>query len=274
MAGAQFKVALSQDMNVRTYDYGLFAGSIKEPIQLSLRDSQGKTQKHTVYRVKPEMRSKKLTIPAFEYKMLADSIAYVAFNSFSTDSAENAFIAHFEEISKSKAIIFDIRNNGGGTTPWRTLRYLIQQPQTIHKWYTRDYKPAFRAWGRKQETYGGQNTLAPNDEFIYDKPVIVLTSARTFSAAEDFAGAFRSLNRGLLIGEATGGSTGQPLTISLPGNLTARICTKRDMFGNGEDFVGKGVIPNIFVAPTVSDVRNGRDPVLEAAILELTGDNK
>lgn len=273
MAGAQFKVALSQDMNVRTYDYGLFAGSIKEPIQLLLRDSQGKTKKHTVYRVKSEMRSKKLVIPAFEYKILADSIAYVAFNSFSTDSAENAFIAHFEEISKSKAIIFDIRNNGGGTTPWRTLRYLIQQPQTIHKWYTRDYKPAFRAWGRKQETYGGQNTLAPNDEFIYDKPVIVLTSARTFSAAEDFAGAFRSLNRGLLIGEATGGSTGQPLTISLPGNLTARICTKRDMFGNGEDFVGK-VIPDISVAPTVSDVRNGRDPVLEAAILELTGDNK
>jgi C-terminal processing protease CtpA/Prc len=98
---------------------------------------------------------------------------------------------------------------------------------------------------------------------------MVLTSARTFSAAEDFAAAFKTMNRGLIIGEPTGGSSGQPLFITLPGNGTARICTKRDMLGNGEEFVGKGIIPDKFVSPTVQDVRNGVDAELQAAIGEL-----
>ncbi len=98
----------------------------------------------------------------------------------------------------------------------------------------------------------------------------MLTSARTFSAAEDFAAAFKTMNRGLIIGEATGGSSGQPLFISLPGNGSARICTKRDKLGNGEDFVGKGIQPDKVVAPTVQDVRKGIDTELQAAIRELT----
>ncbi|HEY8896981.1 MAG TPA: peptidase S41, partial [Niastella sp.] len=71
------------------------------------------------------------------------------------------------------------------------------------------------------------------------------------------------------IGEATGGSTGQPLGITLPGHLTAIICTKRDQYPNGDDFVGKGVQPDITVVPTVSDIRKGIDTQLEAALKEL-----
>jgi len=73
----------------------------------------------------------------------------------------------------------------------------------------------------------------------------------------------------LIIGEPTGGSTGMPLMINLSGNLKARICTKRDMMGNGDDFVGKGVYPNIMIAPTVSDIRNGVDSQIDAALKEL-----
>lgn len=87
--------------------------------------------------------------------------------------------------------------------------------------------------------------------------MIILTSSRTFSAAEDFVAAFKSLKRGLVVGEATGGSTGQPLLINLPGNGSARICTKRDQFADGDDFVGKGVLPDKEVKPTVGDFRKG-----------------
>jgi C-terminal processing protease CtpA/Prc len=45
-----------------------------------------------------------------------------------------------------------------------------------------------------------------------------MTSARTYSAAEDFAIAFRQLDRGPIIGQTTGGSF--------------RICTKRDTAGS------------------------------------------
>jgi hypothetical protein len=54
------------------------------------------------------------------------------------------------------------------------------------------------------------------------KPIVVLSSPRTFSAAEDFLVAFKPLKRGLIVGEPSGGSTGQPLIISLPGGLGSR----------------------------------------------------
>jgi len=86
------------------------------------------------------------------------------------------------------------------------------------------------------------------------------------SAAEDFLVAFKLMKRGVMVGTATGGSTGQPLTVALPGGGSMRICTKRDRFANGEELVGAGIRPGIEVKTTLEDVRNGRDPVLERAV--------
>lgn len=262
----------SQDREVRAYDYALLGGALNEPIKLQLRDAANKISEHTVSRVKPAERSAKLQVPAFEYRMLSGNIAYIALNSFGNDSTAIEFAARFEEISKAKSIIFDIRNNGGGNTStgWDILADLIDKTVEVHSSYTRDYRPTWRAWKRNQQIAVNKSWLGPNKKLPYTKPVIVLTSARSFSAAEDFAAAFKTMNRGLIIGEPTGGSSGQPLFITLPGNGTARICTKRDMLGNGEEFVGKGVLPDKFVSPSIHDIRNGIDTQLQAAISELT----
>ena len=109
----------------------------------------------------------------------------------------------------------------------------------------------------------------PDPQRQYKKPVLVLISAATYSAAEDFVVAFDSMQRGTLVGEATGGSTGQPLFIKLPGGGRARICTKQDTYPDGRVFVGVGVQPQHIVKQTVDGVRAGRDEVLEAALATL-----
>ena len=260
-----------QDRMVRAYDYALFRGSLTQPIKLQLRDASNKLSEHTLYRAKPQERSQKIQTRTFEYRMLPGNIAYVALNTFGNDSTAIQFAARFEEISKAKAIIFDVRNNGGGSTNpgWDILSYLIEKPTEVHQAYTRDYQPTRRAWGIKQKVTVSRSSIFPKRKFLYTKPVVVLTSARTFSAAEDFAAAFKTMNRGIILGEATGGSSGQPLFITLPGNGSARICTKRDKLGNGEDFVGKGIQPDKIVTPTIHDIRKGIDTELEAAIKEL-----
>ncbi|WP_316839078.1 S41 family peptidase [Pedobacter gandavensis] len=260
-----------QDIEIRAYDYALLAGSVNEPIALQLRDEKGKTSNHIVLRVKPMDRPKTMSTPPFEYKLLKGNIALVSLNSFGTDSAAKAFAINYPEISKADAIIFDVRANGGGDSSvgWEILGYLVDKPAAIHSWYTRYYRPSYRAWEAHQAVFSGRSSLKPNGKNLYTKPVIVLTGARSYSAAEDFAAAFKSLNRGLIIGKATGGSSGQPLTISMPGNGNARFCTKRDMLANGEDFVGKGVQPDQLVAPTVADTRKGIDTELAAAIKAL-----
>lgn len=257
-----------QDLDVRAFEYQLLSGSAKEDIQLEVKDASGKKTVHTIKRIRPEDAPSGMGSGPFEYKMLKGNVAYIALNSFGTDSAARAFAKRFPEISKADAIIFDVRNNGGGNSSvgWNILSFLVNKSTPINAWYTRDYKPSYRAWGRIQEVFGSTNTLRPAGQLYYSKPVVVLTGPKSYSAAEDFAAAFKSLKRGTIIGTATGGSSGQPLMIALPGNLSARICTKRDQLPDGTDFVGKGVQPDLLVAPTVADFRKGIDTELQAAL--------
>ena len=71
--------------------------------------------------------------------------------------------------------------------------------------------------------------------------------------------------RATLVGEATCGSSGQPLSFSIYG-ADARVCTKWDRFPDGTEFVGVGILPDVPVSRTKEDVAAGRDAVLEAAI--------
>jgi C-terminal processing protease CtpA/Prc len=74
------------------------------------------------------------------------------------------------------------------------------------------------------------------------------------------------MQRGRIVGEPTGGSTGQPLLFDLPGGGTGRVCTKRDSYPDGRPFVGVGIQPQLRVSPRVADLQAGRDTVLEAAL--------
>ncbi|HEX8721866.1 MAG TPA: S41 family peptidase [Pyrinomonadaceae bacterium] len=270
-----------QDLEMRLYESYLFMGSAKEPIELTLRDEQGRSLKKTVRRLTREqaaqasreaVKSGKTPTPPFEWKMLPGEVAYVKLNTFADAKAADMFAAAFDEIAASKAMIIDLRNNSGGDSGvgWRILGYLTDKPFKTSKWDTRQYRPAFRAWGRAQETYGKEaGEYQPEGKKHYARPVVVLTGPRTFSAAEDFMVSYVTMKRGLTVGEPTGGSTGQPLYFSLPGGGGAVVCSKRDRFPDGRDFVGKGVQPDVLVRPTLADFRTKRDTVLEAALKEL-----
>ncbi|MEO6977439.1 MAG: S41 family peptidase, partial [Mucilaginibacter sp.] len=111
--------------------------------------------------------------------------------------------------------------------------------------------------------------IEPDGKQYYSKPVVLLVSARTFSAAEDFTVAFNYLQRGKLIGQTTGGSTGQPISFDLPGGGSARVCGKHDTYPDGKEFIGVGIIPDITIKKTVKDLWAGTDAVLEKALSVL-----
>ena len=220
--------------------------------------------------------------PSFEMAMLPNNVAYVKINSMADgDKSDEIFAQNFTENSKADALILDLRENGGGSSGvgYKILSFLIDTPFKQSKWFTREYHPTFRAWGRPDKTFGDENAFEYNLEAVkkmrgantqpFLKPIVVLSSPRTFSAAEDFLVAFKPLKRGLIIGEPTGGSTGQPLIISLPGGGLARICSKHDTFPDGTKFVGVGVIPDILAKPKISDFVENKDSVLEIALQEL-----
>ncbi|NEU08007.1 hypothetical protein GZH53_06750 [Flavihumibacter sp. R14] len=259
-----------QDMDVRIYEYGLLRGPLSESVRTGFRDARGKAFEVSLKRVKfDDIKKMMPAVPPFRLTWLKGNIAHVELNSFGNNEAADQYLAHFDEISKADGIIFDLRNNGGGNSNvgYKVLATLTDKPFQTSSWYTRVYRPSYRAWGNAEGRTGGNNNQAPaNGKLLYTKPVAVLSSPRTYSAAEDFLIAFDVMDRGKVIGEASGGSTGQPLMFDLPGGGFGRICTKRDTYPDGKEFVGVGIQPDIAVKPNLLDLRKDKDTVLEAAL--------
>ncbi len=268
-----------QDLLARTYHSALFRGKTGKPINLTLLDKNGKefeaeVQRYKVMKFNVSQLEKfpRKQRPIFEFKVLPNNIGYVALNTFGTNKVAIEFEKNFAEISKTDALIIDIRQNGGGNSGhgWKILSMLTDKPFKTSRWHTREYKPAFRAWGRQEGKFGSTLPEYQADKSKhYDKPVIVLTSPNTFSAAEDFAIAFDVMERGMMVGEPTAGSTGQPLFFRLPGGGSARVTTKRDSYPDGKEFVGVGIQPDKLVQPKIKDITAGRDTILEYAKSEL-----
>ena len=126
-------------------------------------------------------------------EMVAHNIGYVKLNSFPDPAVcQSTAVAAMARLESADAVIFDLRDNGGGYAGMVGLLagYLFERPTALY-----DPRGEPRAWARPV----AGNRLA-------DKPVYVLTSARTISAAEQFCYNLKMLKRATLVGERTAGS--------------------------------------------------------------------
>ncbi|MFL6857935.1 MAG: S41 family peptidase [Allosphingosinicella sp.] len=144
----------------------------------------------------------------------------------------------------SKALIIDIRRNGGGAPP--SVAYLVSflltpgQPVPINDIVSRVAGTA----NFTRESFRRE----PTPVSFAGVPVYVLTSNRTFSGGEEFAYDVKSLKRGVLIGELTGGGANPTGPMPLGNGFIASI-----PFGRAENPItktnweGRGVEPEIKV---------------------------
>ena len=217
-----------------------------------------------------------------------NDIALISFNQFQPeDEAIKEFEKLAKELDKAKGVIIDLRRNGGGSTvvAWHLQKYLTKGNHFLNfGWETRINDGVGKANGNWQEEYKNYflnkayrfekpETITVSDTIKRIKcPTVILIGRYTFSAAEDFlVNIYEVPNRPKLIGEETAGSTGSPLVVpGLPGDGHARICTRRICYPISEKrFVNGGVKPDIEVKQTIEDYLNGKDVVLDRAIIEL-----
>ncbi len=248
----------------------LLQGPVGTKVTLGVSDTDGSTR--DVVLTRNQLRAFPARAP-FVYRPLPDGIAYVALNSFESTQVIKSFNALFGEIDKAQGLILDVRENGGGNSEIgdAIIARLIDAPLARARWKTRQHVAAFRAWGKEDSWYeGNPRPVEPKGEKPFDKPLAILVGPGTISAAEDFVVLLHAGKRGIVVGERTAGSTGQPLLMPLPGGGRARICAKRDSYPDGREFVGRGIEPDVEVRPTPQDIRAGRDVVLEKA-MEVIG---
>ena len=259
-----------QDLNIRTFTYSLLTGKADELVELKIRKKGGQTF--------PISMSRKLTSnykkQTYELNITKDNIAHLKINDFENEKYKEIFDSLYVKILPTKALIIDLRNNGGGDSGqgFYILSHLIERNAYGAKSKTKQYIPTLRAWEQPEMWMEfSPDVIKPIEgKQKYLKPVVLLTGAKTYSAAEDLTVAFDVAKRGIKIGQATGGSTGQPLFFDLTKNGFARICTKKDTYPDGKEFIGIGIKPDIEVKETVLSIQEHKDPALEKAIEQLT----
>ncbi len=272
-----------------------------KPVRLTFNTPEGKIAS---YDVKINTGNKEWkSIPAIIryrdfFTMLPGNIAYLQLRHFRDTSVVAAFKKQLPELYKAKGIIIDLRYNSGGNSAIgvEILKYFTEQKQIKGSaWKTPNHLAAYKAWGKfytlkdtvdmtekdkesikKSIAVANHNYWFGEDAEIFDNnltiprikaPLIVLIGNNTGSAAEDFLISLDDIKgRATTIGERTFGSTGQPLSFDLPGGGSARICTKRDTYPDGREFVGYGIKPDIEIKRTITDLLAGKDAVLEKAL--------
>ncbi|AQR69405.1 hypothetical protein BZG29_14470 [Janthinobacterium sp. LM6] len=158
---------------------------------------------------------------------LPGNVGYIELRGFGgPEYVGAAYTAAMSLMAGTDALILDLRRNGGGSPA--SVAYLMSHffplgdERHLIDMYDRPTGLTRQFWTVK--------TVAQR----YDKPVYVLTSARTFSAGEDFSYGIQAQKRGTVVGETTGGGSnpvswynlGQDIIVSIPTARTTNVVTK------------------------------------------------
>jgi tricorn protease len=185
------------------------------------------------------------------------SLGYLHISAMNSESfdrfEEDLYAAGFGK----DGLIIDVRENGGGSTTDHLLTALTQPRHAIT--VPRGGVPGY-----------------PQDRMVYavwQKPIVVLCNQNSFSNAEIFSHAIKSLKRGRLVGVPTAGgviSTGSSNIMDV-GVLRLPF---RGWYGieSGQDMELNGAEPDITIWPQPGEPARGIDSQLDKAIELLAED--
>jgi hypothetical protein len=130
---------------------------------------------------------------------LDGNVGYIELRGFSgTPEARETAVAAMNLVADTDALIFDLRRNGGGSPFMIGIlsSYLFERVVHLNDFYVRE-TDSRREFFTTAEVQGRR--------YGVEKPVYVLTSSRTFSAAEEFTYNLKNLRRATIVGETSGG---------------------------------------------------------------------
>ncbi|MHC4810357.1 MAG: S41 family peptidase [Planctomycetota bacterium] len=167
----------------------------------------------------------------------------------------------FAAVNGREGLIVDVRDNGGGSTADRLLASIMVRP---HAWTV----PRGADWSRTGHY--------PQDRLFiqrYVGPMNFLCNEKSYSNAEIISHAFKTLERGTLVGQQTHGSVISTGGIRLIDGTSVRM-PFRGWFvddGTGRDMELNGALPDLVVPQEPWHEAAGEDPQLRAAVEDLLG---
>jgi len=195
-----------------------------------------------------------------------NGFAYVTVGSWNTAQFSVSDLDGVIDLYRdAPGMVIDVRPNGGGNDGLALALAGRFATRRITIGYVR-YRD-----GPRHDDFGAEVTrrLDTRGAFQFTKPVVVLSGRAVFSSNETFIAAMRELPNVTIVGDTTGGSSGNPHDYPLGDGWRYSVSQWIEWTADRRVIEWNGVPPDSFVAWDTTAVRNGRDVVLEAALARL-----
>ncbi len=198
---------------------------------------------------------------------LPGNVGYIELRAFGApEFVGQAYTSAMQLMTGTDALILDLRRNGGGSPV--TVAYLMS-----HFFPLGDERHLMDMYNRPDNTTQQYWTVATVAQ-RYDKPVYVLTSARTFSAGEDFAYGMQVQKRGTVIGETTGGGSNPVSWYSVGNDIAVAIPSSRMInFLTQTNWEHVGVKPDVAV-PAAQALQTAHAAILRNLVASAKDDSE
>lgn len=232
----------------------LIQGEEGTTVKLTLLSEAGESRETEVRRAAIQNES----VSACE--LLEGGVGYVALANFYSGSAQQLNDAVDDLVEQgATALVFDMRNNGGG--------YVHELTQMLD--HLLPEGPIFSSWGKE-----GKVDVTESDENCVDLPMVTLVNANTYSAAEFFAAQLKESVGASIVGEPTSGKGFSQQSIGLMNGGALNISTGKYATGAGVSLVGTGLTLDAEIildeeqgkALAYGQLSHGEDPQLQKAL--------
>ena len=196
------------------------------------------------------------------FKLIDEEIAYLNNGSLLREHIP----VLWEEIKNTKGLIIDIRNYPSDFPIYYLSSYLMQESIPFVK-FSRGSTITPGLFTYTKTLNAGED----NSEY-YQGKVVILVNELSQSSAEFHAMAYRVHPNAMVIGSTTAGADGNVSGFFLPGNIRTMISGIGVYYPDGSETQRVGIVPDLFVTPTIEGVKQNRDIVLEEAIAIILND--
>ena len=211
----------------------LMRGPVGTPIELTVR------RKNVKKPLEFKIIRKIIEVKSVSSKLIGKEkdLGYIRLKSFNENSDKQFLktVKNFEEKSKIKGYVLDLRNNPGG---------LLNQAINITDFFLEDGEIVSTKGKKISET---RKFFARKGDEINGKPIIILINYGSASAAEIFAGALKDHKRAIVLGENSYGKGSVQSIIPLKNGGGMRLTISKYYLPSGKSISEVGVTPDIFV---------------------------
>jgi hypothetical protein len=197
---------------------------------------------------------------------LLNGIAYVSIGAWNSAQFSVADLdAVMDAVRNAPGMILDLRPNGGGTDALAfPLGGRFTSMTTVSSYFRYRAGAAHNAFGAEIAGH-----FTPRGAYQFTKPVIVLSGRGMYSTTEGFVSGMRELPNVTIVGDTTGGGSGNPGTYDLGDGWTYSVSRWIEWTVDRRVIEWQGIPPDVYVAWDSAAVAVGRDPVLDAALARL-----